>query len=56
MIFSSHILSVFAASGAVLLELTVKKANLEDIFLELAEDDGPSVVEAELVDRKVTEE
>lgn len=53
---SRRIFSVFAAGGAVLLELTVKKANLEDIFLELAEDDGPPVVEAELVDSEVAEE
>ena len=46
----------FAAGGRALLELTVKKANLEDIFLELAEEDDPPVVEAELVDSEVTEE
>lgn len=55
---SRRIFSVFAAGGAVLLELTVKKANLEDIFLELAEDDSPEplAVEAEPVDSEVTEE
>ena len=53
---SRRIFSAFAAGGAVLLELTVKKANLEDIFLELAEDDSPPVVEADLVDSEVTEE
>lgn len=53
---SRRIFSTFAAGGAVLLELTVKKANLEDIFLELAEDDSPSVVEAELAESEVTEE
>ena len=53
---SRRIFSVFAAGGAVLLELTVKKANLEDIFLELAEDDSPPVVEAELVESEVTKE
>lgn len=55
---SRRIFSVFAADGKALLELTVKKANLEDIFLELAEDDssGPPVVEAETVDCEVTEE
>lgn len=37
----SRVLSAaFAAAGTPLLELTVKKAGLEDIFLELAEDGG----------------
>ena len=45
---SRSVFSVFAASGKALLELTVKKANLEDIFLELAE--------AEIVESEVTEE
>ena len=57
---SRSVFSAFAASGKALLELTVKKANLEDIFLELAEtDDGasePPAVEAEIVDSEVTEE
>lgn len=53
---SRRIFSVFAAGGAVLLELTVKKANLEDIFLELAEEEPPPVAEAELVDSEVAEE
>lgn len=57
---SRTVFSAFAASGKALLELTVKKANLEDIFLELAEtDDGasePPAVEAEIVDSEVTEE
>ena len=54
---SRSIFSAFVSGGAVLLELTVKKANLEDIFLELAEEEpGASAVEAELVDREVTEE
>ena len=53
---SRAVFSVFAAAGKPLLELTVKKANLEDIFLELAEDDSPPVVEAELVHSEVTEE
>ena len=35
---SREIFSLFASRGMALLELTVKKANLEDIFLELAED------------------
>ena len=53
---SRAVFSAFAASETALLELTVKKANLEDIFLELAEEDDPPVVEAELVDSEVTEE
>ena len=57
---SRSVFSVFAASGKALLELTVKKANLEDIFLELAENDKPGseppAVEAETVESEVTEE
>lgn len=36
---SRDIFSAFAVSGTVLLEMAVKKANLEDIFLELTETD-----------------
>ena len=36
---SRAVFSAFAASGHTLLELAVKKANLEDIFLELADND-----------------
>lgn len=39
---SRSLFSAFAAGGRTLLELTVKKANLEDIFLELAEDRASS--------------
>lgn len=54
---SRRIFSAFAAAGEPLLELTVKKANLEDIFLELAEEEPqPPAVEAELVESEVTEE
>lgn len=57
---SRTVFFAFAAAGKALLELTVKKANLEDIFLELAEtDDGasePPAVEAEIVESEVTEE
>lgn len=57
---SRSVFSAFAASGKALLELTVKKANLEDIFLELAEtDDGasePPAVEAEIVESEAAEE
>lgn len=57
---SRSVFSAFAASGKTLLELTVKKANLEDIFLELAENDEPGseppVVESEIVESEVTEE
>lgn len=38
---SRSVFSVFASGGKALLELTVKKAGLEDIFLELAEADNP---------------
>lgn len=46
---SRAVFSAFAGSGKTLLELTVKKANLEDIFLELAEgeDSGPQLPGAE---------
>lgn len=57
---SRNLFSAFAASGKVLLEMSVKKANLEDIFLELAEtdDSGPElpVLEAEIVESGVDEE
>lgn len=56
---SRSVFSAFAASGNMLLELAVKKANLEDIFLELAEtDDGipePPVVQTEIVESEVAE-
>ena len=55
---SRSVFSVFAASGKALLELTVKKANLEDIFLELAEQEEAEspVVEAEIVESEEAEE
>ena len=57
---SRTVFFAFAAADKALLELTVKKANLEDIFLELAEtDDGasePPAVEAEIVESEVAEE
>ena len=57
---SRAVFSVFAAAGKPLLELTVKKANLEDIFLELAETgDSASqlpAVETELVESEVDPE
>ena len=57
---SRTVFFAFAAAGKALLELTVKKANLEDIFLELAETDdgasGPPAVEAEIVESEVAEE
>ena len=57
---SRTVFFAFATTGKALLELTVKKANLEDIFLELAEtDDGasePPAVVAEIVESEVTEE
>ena len=57
---SRAVFSAFAGGGKTLLELTVKKANLEDIFLELAENEEPEpeppAVEAELVESEVSEE
>ena len=57
---SRTVFFAFATAGKALLELTVKKANLEDIFLELAEtDDGasePPAVEAEIVESEAAEE
>jgi len=57
---SRAVFSAFAASGNTLLELAVKKANLEDIFLELADNDAADpelpVVEGEPVESEVPEE
>ena len=57
---SRAVFSAFAASGSTLLELAVKKANLEDIFLELADNDAAApelpVVEGEPVESEVLEE
>ena len=57
---SRAVFSAFAASGHTLLELAVKKANLEDIFLELADNDAAApelpVVEGEPVESEVPEE
>lgn len=57
---SRTVFSAFAASGHTLLELAVKKANLEDIFLELADNDAAApelpVVEGEPVESEVPEE
>ena len=57
---SRTVFFAFAAAGKALLELTMKKANLEDIFLELAETDdgtsGPPAVEAEIVESEAAEE
>lgn len=57
---SRAVFSAFAASGNSLLELAVKKANLEDIFLELADNDAAApelpVVEGEPVESGVSEE
>lgn len=56
---SRAVFSAFAASGNTLLELAVKKANLEDIFLELADNDAAApelpVVEGEPVESEVPE-
>ncbi|MDE7219635.1 MAG: ABC transporter ATP-binding protein [Oscillospiraceae bacterium] len=57
---SRDIFSAFAANGKALLELTVKKANLEDIFLELAEtgDSGqdPAAAGAAIAESEAMEE
>ena len=57
---SRAVFSAFAASGNTLLEPAVKKANLEDIFLELADNDAAApelpVVEGEPVESEVLEE
>lgn len=57
---SRAVFSAFAASGNTLLELAVKKASLEDIFLELADNDAAApelpVVEGESVESEVPEE
>ena len=57
---SRMIFLAFAQRGAVLLEMSLKKANLEDIFLELAEGDaaasGPPAEIAEPEKNGVTEE
>ena len=56
---SRAVFSAFAASGNTLLELAVKKANLEDIFLELADNDAAApelpVVEGEPVESEAPE-
>ena len=57
---SRAVFSAFAASGNTLLEMAVKKASLEDIFLELADNDAAApelpVVEGEPVESEVPEE
>ena len=57
---SRAVFSAFAASGHTLLELAVKKASLEDIFLELADNDAAApelpVVEGEPVESEAPEE
>ena len=39
---SRSVFSAFAGSGLTLLEINLKKANLEDIFIELAENSAPA--------------
>ena len=55
---SRAVFSAFAASGTALLEMAVKKANLEDIFLELAdlEEPEPPAVEVKTAESEVAEE
>lgn len=52
---SRAVFSAFAAAGKVLLEMTVKKANLEDIFLELTDSD-PAEAGEPVKDAENTEE
>jgi len=48
---SRAVFSAFAETGTALLEMSVKKANLEEVFLELAEaGDGDAVAEGEVMD------
>ena len=47
---SREIFLTFAQAGAVLLELSPKKASLEEVFLELTEPAGPEAPEAPLAD------
>ena len=55
--FSRAVFSAFAASETALLEMTVKKANLEDIFLELAEQEASQLpaAEAKIMESEETE-
>ena len=57
-VISRAVFSAFAAGRKTLLEMAVKKANLEDIFLELAENDPAElpIEERNPVDIEVTEE
>lgn len=52
---SRAVFSAFAASGNTLLELTVKKANLEDIFLELAEEEPSPAAQTEPAESEAAE-
>lgn len=49
---SRAVFFAFAARGAALLEMTLKKANLEDIFLELTENSETAAAEPEEAGRK----
>ena len=53
---SRAIFLAFAGAGKVLLELALKKASLEEVFLELAEGPSVPVEEAEAPAQTETEE
>ncbi len=55
---SRAVFSAFASSGAALLELSVKKANLEEVFIELTESGDAEAVlpESELTEGEVIDE
>ncbi len=59
--FTRAVFSVFAASGMALLEMSVKKANLEEVFIELAEASdaetaASEIIEAEIVESEVSDQ
>lgn len=53
---SRAVFSAFAASGTALLEMSVRKANLEDIFIELTESSAAETVKLEETEAVETEE
>jgi len=53
--FTRAVFSVFAASGMALLEMSVKKANLEEVFIELAETGGTEAAASEIIEAETVE-
>lgn len=53
---SGSVFSAFAEKGEVLLEMALKKANLEDVFIELTENSANKETEEEITEEKITEE